>query len=40
MPASKMKSVKRPAVYEALRKKRGMSKAKAARIANSKARKK
>lgn len=35
MPGNKMASIKRPAVYEALRDK-GMSKTAAARIANSK----
>jgi hypothetical protein len=35
MPGKKYASIKKPAVYEALRKKRGMSKSSAARIANS-----
>jgi hypothetical protein len=35
MPGKKMKSIKRPKLYEKLKKK-GYSKAKAARIANSK----
>jgi hypothetical protein len=38
MPGKKMRSIKRPAVYEALRAK-NYSKAKAAKIANSMARK-
>ena len=37
MPASKMKSIKRPKMYEALRR-RGMSKTMAAKIANSRKR--
>lgn len=39
MPGKKTKSLKRPAVYEALRDK-GYSKEKAAKISNSKAKKK
>lgn len=38
MPGRRMRSIKRPRVYEALRR-RGMSKASAARIANSRKRK-
>jgi hypothetical protein len=38
MPGKKMRSIKRPKVYEALRRK-GKSKASAAKIANSKKRK-
>ena len=34
MPKKKMRSIKRPKVYEALRKRRKMSKTKAAKIAN------
>jgi hypothetical protein len=40
MPGSKYRSIKRPKVYEALRKKRGMSKTKAAKISNAMARRK
>jgi hypothetical protein len=40
VPGRKYASIKRPRVYEALRKKRGMSKTKAAKIANSRGRKK
>lgn len=39
MPGKKMKSIKRPKVYEALRRK-GMSKSKAAAISNSRGGKK
>ncbi len=39
MPGKKYRSIKKPRVYEALRKRRGMSKTRAAKIANSKRRK-
>lgn len=39
MPGRKFRSIKRPKVYEALRKKKGYSKTKAAKISNSKRRK-
>ena len=34
MPGKKYKSIKKPRMYEALKKKRGMTKEKAARISN------
>jgi hypothetical protein len=40
MPGRKYRSIKKPRVYEALRKKRGYSKTKSAKIANSKRRRK